>query len=77
MGESEHPKNLLEMFDRDSLDVRLMAIEILGETGDRSSFQATFNIPASLQGSFQIAIGLESPTSGYYSYNCFYYNNVP
>lgn len=65
MGELEHPKNLLEMLDNDNLDGHLIAIEILGEIGDGSSFQATFNISASLQGSHQIAIGLESPTSGY------------
>jgi len=39
MSAPEHPttscrQNLLEMLDRDNLDDRLMAIEILGETGD-------------------------------------------
>ncbi|MCJ7530562.1 MAG: hypothetical protein MUO64_05960 [Anaerolineales bacterium] len=33
----EHPKNLLEVLDSDNLDDRLMAIEILGETGDESA----------------------------------------
>lgn len=35
---------------------------------------ATFNIPASLQGQRMIAIRLQSPTSGYFSYNWFYNN---
>jgi hypothetical protein len=34
MSVPEHPKNLLEILDSDNLDDRLMAIEILGETGD-------------------------------------------
>lgn len=39
MSVPEHPttscrQNLLEMLDSDNLDDRLMAIEILGETGD-------------------------------------------
>jgi HEAT repeat protein len=37
MSVPEHPKNLLEMLDSDNLDDRLMAIEILGETGDESA----------------------------------------
>jgi hypothetical protein len=38
---------------------------------------ATFNIPAGLVGQHQIAIRLQSPTSGYYSYNWFYNVNHP
>jgi len=37
MSVPEHPKNLLEVLDSDNLDDRLMAIEILGETGDESA----------------------------------------
>lgn len=32
----------------------------------------TFTIPAALRGSYQIAIRLESPSTGYYAYNWFY-----
>lgn len=41
-------------------------------SGEGGSSQLTFNIPAALRGSYQIAIRLESPTSGYYAYNWFY-----
>ncbi len=41
-------------------------------SGDGGSFTATFDIPAALKGSRQISIRLESPTSGYFSYNWFY-----
>jgi LysM repeat protein len=44
------------------------------ETGSGGTLQATFNIPASLQGSKQIAIRLQSTTGGYFSYNWFYNN---
>jgi hypothetical protein len=37
----------------------------------------TFNIPSQLYGQYQIAIRLQSPTSGYYSYNWFYNNTTP
>ena len=40
------------------------------------SFTATFNIPNSLKGSTKIAIRLQSPTSGYYSYNWFWNNTT-
>lgn len=36
------------------------------------SFEKTFTIPSELKGQKMIAIRLESPTSGYYSYNWFY-----
>jgi hypothetical protein len=38
----------------------------------------TFDIPASLKGSYQIAVRLQSNTgSGYFAYNWFYNNNAP
>ena len=42
--------------------------------GDR--FTMRYDIPPALRGSAQIAIRLESPTSGYYAYNWFYNNTV-
>jgi LysM repeat protein len=42
------------------------------ESGAGGAIEATFNIPASLQGSARIAIRLESTTGGYFSYNWFY-----
>jgi hypothetical protein len=44
------------------------------DTGSGGSFSKTFTIPSGLKGLAQIAIRLESPTSGYFSYNWF--NNV-
>jgi hypothetical protein len=41
-------------------------------TGLGGSFLATFHIPPELAGQQIISIRLESPTSGYYSYNWFY-----
>lgn len=41
-------------------------------SGSGGTFNATYSIPASLKGSYQIAIRLESPTSGYFAYNWFY-----
>jgi hypothetical protein len=46
-------------------------------SGAGGTFTATFNVPAALIGSYKIAIRLQSPTSGYYSYNWFYNNNAP
>jgi hypothetical protein len=40
-------------------------------SGSGGSFEATYDIPEDLQGSYQIAIRLES-TAGYYAYNWFY-----
>lgn len=40
------------------------------------AFTATYNVPASLRGSSQIAIRLEN-TSGYFSYNWFYNSTAP
>ena len=41
------------------------------------SFTATYDIPASLAGLGRIAIRLQSPTSGYYSYNWFWNSDAP
>lgn len=43
-------------------------------SGAGGTFSKTFTIPAGLKGQSQIAIRLESPTSGYYAYNWFYNN---
>lgn len=43
-------------------------------TGKGGSQQLTYNIPAGLKGSYQIAIRMQSPTSGYFAYNWFYNN---
>ncbi len=46
-------------------------------SGSGGSFSATFDIPASLQGQYQIAIRLQSNTgSGYFAYNWFYNNTT-
>ncbi|MCC6146946.1 MAG: hypothetical protein IT308_05200 [Anaerolineaceae bacterium] len=44
-------------------------------SGAGGSFEATYTIPASLAGSYQIAIRLES-SAGYYAYNWFYNNTT-
>lgn len=41
------------------------------------AFTATYVIPASLAGNSMIAIRLQSPTTGYYSYNWFYNSDYP
>jgi hypothetical protein len=46
-------------------------------TDGTGSFTATYDIPAALQGSSMIAIRLQSPTTGYFSYNWFYNKDVP
>lgn len=43
-------------------------------SGSGGSFTATFNIPAGLKGLQRIAIRLESPTSGFFSFNWFWNN---
>lgn len=46
-------------------------------SGSGGTLNFTFNIPAALQGLFQIAIRLQSNTgSGYYAYNWFYNNTA-
>jgi len=46
------------------------------DTGAGGTLTMTFNIPASLAGQQQIAIRLESPTSGYFSFNWFWNNTT-
>lgn len=67
----------------DTFTVRMGAYGTLGingivagtqSSGSGGSFSATYNIPSSLAGSYQIALRLESSTSGYYAYNWFYNN---
>jgi len=69
----------------DTFNVRMgpMGTQAIGGTlvgsvnsGSGGSFSATFNIPPNLFGSYQIAVRLESPTSGYYAYNWFYNNTT-
>jgi hypothetical protein len=46
-------------------------------TGNSSTFTATFSIPDSLKGAAQIAIRFESNNSAYYAYDWFYNSNTP
>ena len=46
------------------------------DSGEGGTFTATYNVPAALKGQYQIAIRLESPTSGFYAYNWFYNNST-
>jgi hypothetical protein len=43
---------------------------------DGGAFEATYTIPATLAGSYLIAIRLESYTTGYFAYNWFYNNTT-
>ena len=69
----------------DTYDVRIGAYGTLGIGGVKvdtqaagsGSFTATYSIPASLAGSSRLAIRLQSPATGYYSYNWFYNSNFP
>jgi hypothetical protein len=45
-------------------------------SGGGGRFEATYNIPAALKGQYQIAIRLQSTSSGHYAYNWFYNNNA-
>jgi len=47
------------------------------DTGAGGSFRRTFAIPASLAGKERIAIRLQSPTSGYYTYSWFWNISYP
>jgi hypothetical protein len=47
------------------------------DSGTGGSFEATYNIPASLAGSALIAIRMDSANGFYYSYNWFYNTNYP
>ncbi len=51
---------------------------IIGTTysGAGGRFTMKYDIPPALQGSYQIALRLESSTSGYYAYNWFYNSTV-
>lgn len=42
------------------------------DSGNGGTFSATFDIPANLKGSYQIAIRVQSQTSGHFAYNWFY-----
>lgn len=46
-------------------------------SGKGGEMVLTFNIPAELRGLRQIAIRLQSPASGYFSYNWFYNSTTP
>jgi hypothetical protein len=46
------------------------------DSGTGGSKKYTFDIPASLDGSYKISIRMQSPTSGYYAYNWFYNNTT-
>jgi hypothetical protein len=69
----------------DVFKVRMGAYGTLGiggvvvgtQNSGSGSFTATYTIPGSLAGSTKIAIRLQSPTSGYYSYNWFWNNDYP
>jgi hypothetical protein len=54
-----------------------IVVEPAFASGAGGVLTATFNVPAQLHGSNQIAIRLQSPVSGYYSYNWFYNNTFP
>jgi len=51
---------------------------VIGTTysGPGGRFKMKYDIPPALKGSYQIAIRLESSTSGYYAYNWFYNKTV-
>lgn len=46
------------------------------DSGKGGTKTLTYDIPASLKGSYQIAIRMQSPTSGYFAYNWFYNNTA-
>jgi len=45
-------------------------------SGKGGTKQFTYTVPAALFGSYQIAIRMQSPTSGYFAYNWFYNNTT-
>jgi len=47
------------------------------DSGAGGTLDLTFNIPDYLKGQYQIAIRMQSPTSGYYAFNWFYNNTYP
>jgi hypothetical protein len=46
------------------------------DSGKGGTKTLTYDIPSSLRGSYQIAIRMQSPTSGYFAYNWFYNNTA-
>jgi hypothetical protein len=74
-----NPKNFpandtfkVRMGDYGTRGVGGTVVETVTTDGDGDLSEVKFKIPASLYGLSRIAIRLESPTSGYYSYNWFY-----
>ena len=51
-------------------------VEANQDAGSDGHFKATFSIPPELANAYQISIRLQSPTTGYYSYNWFYNNTT-
>jgi hypothetical protein len=51
---------------------------VVGSTNSDTggSFEVTYNIPSEMAGLRQIAIRLQSPTTGYFAYNWFFNNNT-
>lgn len=47
------------------------------DSGNGGVKEFTFKIPDALKGSYQIAIRMESPVSGYFAFNWFYNNTYP
>jgi LysM repeat protein len=45
-------------------------------SGTGGAKQYTFNIPAGMKGAYQIAVRMQSPTSGFFAYNWFYNNTA-
>jgi hypothetical protein len=52
-------------------------IVVATQDAGAGNFTATYNIPASLKDEDSIAIRLQSPTTGYYSYNWFWNTDLP
>ena len=54
--------------------VGIGGVKVDTQAAGTGSFTATYSIPAAFDGYDRLAIRLQSPTTGYYSYNWF--NNV-
>ncbi|MFN2144672.1 MAG: hypothetical protein ACK2T7_04930 [Anaerolineales bacterium] len=52
-------------------------VQVATQAAGTGSFTATYDIPASLKNETTIAIRLQSPTTGYYSYNWFWNKDQP
>jgi hypothetical protein len=69
----------------DTFTVRMGAYGTMGiggyvvgtQNSGTGSFTATYTIPSQMVGATKIAIRLQSPSSGYYSYNWFWNNDHP